>query len=166
MPQIAIFCIEDGQLFFHFHFHRNGRNIGRLQLTSPAMDEHCVTSERDVSLPLIFFLDAALQKFLPLSLTMDNENLRRLRALEIVDPIHQLIGVSMGGKTITDPAELGGWWQCYMLWDPNNEMDSYGEELMNVEITANGSSIDWKDDYYQVRWGDSEEWTSKEDDED
>lgn len=69
---------------------------------------------------------------------------------------------SQGNETITDAAAVNGWWQGYILWDPDNKMDSYGEELCNVQLTSSGSSMDWKWDYYQVRWGDSEEWETKD----
>lgn len=69
---------------------------------------------------------------------------------------------SQGNETITDSAAVNGWWQGYILWNPDNKMDSYGEELCNVQLTGSGSSMDWKWDYYEMRWGDSEEWETKD----
>ena len=70
---------------------------------------------------------------------------------------------SLGGETITDPAELNGWWEGYMVWDPDNAMDSYGEELVNVKLESNGSSIDWTDDYFAMKWGEDGSWDVKTD---
>ena len=70
---------------------------------------------------------------------------------------------SLGGETITDPAELNGWWEGYMVWDPDNAMDSYGEELVNVKLESNGSSIDWTDDYFAMKWGEDGGWEVKTD---
>ncbi len=70
---------------------------------------------------------------------------------------------SLGGETITDPAELNGWWEGYMVWDPDNAMDSYGEELVNVKLESNGSSIDWTDDYFAMKWGEDGDWEVKTD---
>ena len=70
---------------------------------------------------------------------------------------------SMGGEVITDTAALAGDWRGYALWDRDNQLDCYGEELFNAEITADGSTVNWTFDYASVRWGEDGEWESKED---
>ncbi len=70
---------------------------------------------------------------------------------------------SKGGELITDTAAITGDWCGYLWWDRENSLDCYGEELLNVDITADGSTVNWTFDYDSVKWGEDGEWESKED---
>ena len=70
---------------------------------------------------------------------------------------------SQGNQTITDPKNLDGWWEGYILWDPDNKMDCYAQELCNVKLSSSGSSVDWTFDYYMIKIGDDGDWTEKSD---
>jgi hypothetical protein len=81
MPQIAIFRIENRQLLLHFHLHRYRRDIGWLQLAGTAMNNHGISAEGNIGFTLILLLNPALQIFLPLCLTVDDKDFRRLGIL-------------------------------------------------------------------------------------
>ena len=124
MPQVAVFRIENRQLLLHFHLHRHRRNVGRLQLTSATMNNYGITAEGNIGFALILLLNPALQKLLSLSFTMDNKDFSRFWVLEIANPIHKLIGIGMGRKTIHD---LNLCLNCHFLAHDPHALDAFDQ---------------------------------------
>ena len=67
-----------------------------------------------------------------------------------------------GGEPITNSDFLGGRWQGYMIWDKDNKLNNYGEELFIADIGFDGSDVTFTFDYDRCKWGEDGEWEDKD----
>ncbi|MCR5543102.1 MAG: hypothetical protein K6F55_03060 [Eubacterium sp.] len=67
-----------------------------------------------------------------------------------------------GGTPITNSEFLGGKWQGYMIWDKENKLNNYGEELFVGDLKFDGSDVSLTFDYQECKWGEDGEWEDKD----
>ncbi len=75
-------------------------------------------------------------------------------------------GVPDGVAVIDEIAPVSGGWKALILYDPNNEYNSYAVELLNVSIEGTAEELTVILDWYQIIWGGAIEPTDETDMED
>ena len=70
---------------------------------------------------------------------------------------------SFVGTPITSPKLINGRWRAYMIWDKDNALDCYGEELLNIEIGSEGEGIYATLDHHERKDGMEGDWYSIDD---
>jgi len=96
--QLTVVGVEVAQHVLHLLLDRDRRDVRRNDLRRAARDLREVTAERHVALDAELLLDAALERALRRRFAVDDEDLRGLRARDLAEPAHDLVGVGMRNR--------------------------------------------------------------------
>ena len=98
--QLTVVGVEVAQHVLHLLLDRDRRDVRRNDLRRAARDLREVSAERHVALDAELLLDAALERALRRRFAVDDEDLRGLRARDLVEPAHDLVGVGMSREAV------------------------------------------------------------------
>lgn len=73
-------------------------------------------------------------------------------------------GVWKDAVQFTDFDQMLGSWKAYIVYDPYHNMDSYAEEILNVELTGSAAEAHAVMDWYIIYWGEEPYDVSTEED--
>lgn len=68
----------------------------------------------------------------------------------------QYDGVPSEATVIDNIEPLIGGWKALIIYDPNNEMESYAMEFLNINLTGTKEGVSLLLDWYMIFWGDGQ----------